>query len=75
MEGKEKLLMKTGARLYRMGIEVEAARNHLKKLVAKGTPYDSPEMIIALQKYQSVNHTWMELEQEYLRLKRNTISD
>ncbi len=71
MVAKKELLVKIGVRLYRMGIEVEAARNHLRKLVAKGMPYDSPEMITALQKYQSLNHNWMELEQEYLKLKQD----
>lgn len=70
MEEKKKLLLKTGARLYSLGIEVEVARNQLRKLVAKGTPYDSPEMITALQKYQSLDHNWKDLEQEYLKLKQ-----
>lgn len=71
MEEKKILLLKTGARLYSLGIEVEAARNYLRKLVAKETPYDSPEMITALQKYQSLDHNWKELEQEYLKLKQD----
>ena len=48
MDYKKDLLLRSAARLYSLGIEVEVAREQLRKLVKQGVPYDSPEMRKAL---------------------------
>ena len=69
MDYKKDLLLRSAARLYSLGIEVEAAREQLRKLVQQGVPYDSSEMRKALEKYQVLGQQWRALEQEFLRLK------
>lgn len=68
MDYKKDLLLRSAARLYSIGIEVEAAREQLRKLVQQGVPYDSPKMRKALEEFQEVNQQWKALEQEHLQL-------
>ena len=69
MEYKKDLLLRSASRLYSLGIEVEAAREQLRKLVQQGVPYDSPEMRKALEDYQELDRQWKALEQEHLQLR------
>lgn len=69
MDYKKDLLLRSAARLYSLGIEVESAREQLRKLVEKGVPYDSPEMRKALEEFQGLDQQWKALEQEHLQLK------
>ena len=69
MDYKKDLLLRSAARLYSLGIEVEAAREQLRKLVEKGVPYDYPEMRKALEEFQGLDQQWKALEQEHLQLK------
>ena len=69
MDYKKDLLLRSAARLYSLGIEVEAAREQLRKLVQQGGPYDSPEMRKALEDYQELDQQWKALEQEHLQLR------
>ncbi len=68
MDYKKDLLLRSAARLYSLGIEVEAAREQLRKLVQQGVPYDSPEMRKALEEFQELDQQWKALEQEHLQL-------
>ena len=69
MDYKKDLLLRSAARLYSLGIEVEAARDQLHKLVERGVPYNSPEMRKALEEFQELDRQWKALEQEHLQLK------
>ena len=69
MDYKKDLLLRSAARLYSLGIEVEAAREQLRKLVQQGVPYDSPEMRKALEEFQELDRQWKTLEQEHLQLR------
>ena len=69
MDFKKDLLLRSAARLYSLGIEVEAAREQLRKLVQQGVPYDSPEMRKALEDFRKLDQQWKALEQEHLQLK------
>ena len=69
MDYKKDLLLRSAARLYSLGIEVEAAREQLRKLVQQGVPYDSSEMRKALEEFQGLDQQWKALEQEHLQLK------
>lgn len=67
MDFKKDLLLRSAARLYSLGIEVEAAREQLRKLVEQGSSYDSPEMRKALEEFQELDCQWKALEQEHLQ--------
>ncbi len=69
MDFKKDLLLRSAARLYSLGIEVEAAREQLRKLVEQGVPYISPKMRKALEAYQELDQQWKALEQEHLQLR------
>lgn len=68
MDYKKDLLLRSAARLYSFGVEVDAAREQLRKLVERGVPYTSPEMRKALEEFQTLDQQWKTLEQEYLQL-------
>ena len=69
MDYKKDLLLRSAARLYSLGIEVQESRQHLRQLVDQGVLYTSPEMRNALEEYQELDLQWKALEQEYLKLR------
>ena len=69
MDNKKDLLIASAARLYSMGIDLEAARDRLRQLVEQGVPYNSDEMKQAVQDFKELDRQWKELEREHLRLK------
>ena len=75
MDYKKDLLLRSAARLYSLGIEVEAARDQLRKLVQQGVPYDSPEMRKALEEFQKLDQQWKALEQEHLQLRAEVVRE
>lgn len=70
MEEKKDLLLRLGFSLYQMGIKVETARRKLKSLTEKGLPYESAEMITALNELQLLDSQWKSLERKYLELQK-----
>ena len=75
MDFKKDLLLRSAARLYSLGIEVESAREQLRKLVEQGVPYDSPEMRKALEEFQGLDQQWKALEQEHLQLRAEVVGE
>ena len=75
MDYKKDFLLRSAARLYSLGIEVEAAREQLRKLVEQGVPYDSPEMRKVLEDYQELDQQWKALEQEHLQLRAEVVRE
>ena len=69
MDNEKDLLIASAARLYSMGIDLEAARDRLRHLVGQGAPYSSDEMKQAVQDFKELDRQWKELEREHLRLK------
>ena len=69
MDNEKDLLIASAARLYSMGIDLEAARDQLRQLVEQGVPYNSDEMRQAVQDFKELEQQWKELEREHLRLK------
>ena len=69
MDNETDLLIASAARLYSMGIDLEAARDRLRQLVEQGVPYNSDEMRQAVQDFKELDRQWKELEREHLRLK------
>ena len=69
MDNEKDLLLASAARLYSMGIDLEAARDRLRQLVDQGVPYNSDEMKQAVQDFRELDQQWKELEREHLRLR------
>ena len=69
MDYRKDLLLASAARLYSMGVDLEAARSRLKELVDRGVPYDSDEMKRAYQDFKELEQQWTALEQQHLELR------
>lgn len=69
MGNESDLLLAAAARLYSLGVDLEAAREMLRELVSKGTSYDSDEMRQAYQAFKSLEQQWQDLEKQYLTLR------
>ena len=69
MNGEKDLLLASAARLYSLGVDVEAARERLRKLVKQGVPYDSEEMQTAYQSFTELNEQWKSMEQAHSSLR------
>ena len=69
MDNEKDLLIASAARLYSMGIDLEAARDRLRQLVEQGVPYNSEEMKQAVSDFKELERQWKELEREHLELR------
>ena len=74
MDNEKNLLIASAARLYSMGIDLEAARDRLRQLVEQGVPYHSEEMKQAVQEFRELDRQWKELEREHLELRDNVLN-
>ena len=73
MDYRKELLLASAARLYSMGVDLEAARAKLKELVEQGVPYASNEMKQAYQNFKNLEQQWTALERQHLELKNEII--
>ena len=69
MDSKKDLLLRSAARLYSLGIDLEGTREQIKRLVEAGVAYDAPEMKKAVEEYQTRKQQWEEMEQAHLQLR------
>ena len=69
MDERKELLIRSAARLYSLGVDLEGAKERLRQLVDAGVSYDSPKMAQAVGDYHELKKLWMELETEHLKLK------
>ena len=69
MDNEKDLLIASAARLYSMGIDLEAARDRLRQLVEQGVPYSSDEMKQAVRDFKELDQQWKELERKHLKLR------
>ena len=75
MDYRKELLLASAARLYSLGVDLEAARAELKELVEQGVGYDSDEMIKAYRDFKELDQQWKTLEQQYLELRDEVVKD
>ena len=75
MDIRKDLLLKSAARLYSMGVDLEMAREKLKKLVEQGVPYDSKEMKDAYRAFSELDEQWKELEKQHLELRDEILQE
>ena len=74
MDERKELLIKSGARLYSLGVDLEMAREKVRKLVESGVGYDSPELLQAVKDFNELKCLWDDLEREHLKLRDEIIS-
>lgn len=75
MDYRYELLLASAARLYSLGVDLEAARARLSRLVDEGVSFSSPEMEQAYRDFQQLNTQWKELEKEHLNLRDELLRD
>ena len=75
MDNRKDLLLASAARLYSMGVDLEAARARLKELVEQGVGYDSDEMMQAYRDFTELEQQWKALEQQHLELRDEIVKD
>ena len=75
MDYRKDLLLASAARLYSMGVDLEAARSRLRELVEQGVPYDSDEMRTAYTAFKELENQWEDLEQQHLALRDELLLD
>ena len=73
MSSDKELLIMSAARLYSVGVDLEAARARLKELVDQGVTYSDERMIKAYNDYNELKAQWDNLEKQHLEL-RNEIT-
>ena len=69
MDTRKDLLLKSAARLYSLGVELEMARDLLKKLVDQGVSCDSKEMKDAYHEFSELDAQRKELERQHIELR------
>ena len=69
------MLLASAARLYSMGVDLEAARAKLKELVERGVPYDSDQMKQAYQNFKELEQQWKALGRQHLELRDEIVKD
>ncbi len=73
MSSDKELLIMSAARLYSVGVDLEAARARLKELVDQGVTYSDERMIKAYNDFNELKAQWDNLEKQHLEL-RNEIT-
>ena len=69
MNARKDLLIKSAARLYSLGVDLEMTREKLRKLAEQGVPYDSQEMKDTYKEFSELDAQWKELEKQHLELR------
>ena len=69
MSTDKELLIMSAARLYSIGVELEAARARLKELVGQGVPYSDRRMIEAYHDFVELRDKWENLEKQHIELR------
>ena len=69
LDERKELLLRSAARLYSLGVDLEDAKERLRALADAGENYGSPEMAEALNTYMDLKKLWDDLEAEDLRLR------
>ncbi len=73
MNSDKELLILSAARLYSVGVDLEAARSRLKELVDQGVTYSDERMLKAYDDFNELKAQWDNLEKQHLEL-RNEIT-
>ncbi len=75
LDYRKELLLASAARLYSLGVDLEAARFRLKELAEQGVGYDSDEMMHAYRDFKELEQQWKTLEKQHLELREKIVKD
>lgn len=75
MDHRKELLLTSAARLYSIGVDLEAARERLRSLAERGISYDSGEMKQAYQAFRTLEQQWKALEAQHRKLRDEILRD
>lgn len=75
MDDRKELLLKSAARLYSLGVELEAAREAVRRLVENKADYDSPELEQAVKEFNEQKRLWDSLEREHIQLRNELLGE
>ena len=60
-------LLRSAARLYSLGVDLECAREEVRRLAGGG---DTPELREAVESFRELESQWKALEREHLSLRQ-----
>ena len=69
MSSDKELLIMSAARLYSVGVDLEAARARRKELVDQDVSYSDERMIKAYDDFNELKAQWDNLEKQHLELR------
>ncbi|MBQ2057840.1 MAG: hypothetical protein II490_04310 [Oscillospiraceae bacterium] len=69
MNSDKELLILSAARLFSVGVDLEAARARLKELVDQGVSYSDERMIKAYNDFNDLKAQWDNLEKQHLEMR------
>ena len=75
MDYRKDLLLASAARLYSVGVDLEAARARVNALAERGVSYSSEEMLKAYAAFLELDAQWKALEQQHLELRDEIARD
>ena len=62
------LLLASAARLYSIGVDLDASREELAALVRSGLPLTAPRVLDSCRRFSDLNSMWQRLESEHTDL-------
>ena len=75
MNRKKDLLLRSAARLYSLGVDLEGAKERVRKLAAQGVGCESAEMIQAVEACMELQTQWDNLEREHRKLRDEILKE
>ena len=75
MDARNELLLLSAARLYSLGLDLEATRESLRQMVERGVPYSAEELRAALWQFKKLEAQWKEMERQHLALRDEILNE
>lgn len=69
VQEKKELLIRVASKLYSIGLDMDYAKENLRKLVSAGVSFDSSQMKDAYNEYKELEEQWNSLEAEYIGMR------
>ena len=73
MDYQKNLLLRSAARLYSIGVDLDSTKETIRQLAKADVGYEAPEMVRAVSEYIALKQQWEALEQEYQKLKKEIL--
>jgi len=69
VQEKKELLIRVASKLYSIGLDLDYAKEKLRKLVSEGVSFDSTQMLDAYNEYKELEEQWKSLEADYIMMR------